>query len=218
MWNLLFLRFLWTYLWIHLVVGYLSHTLSVLSNQFVLARSCQACLGLLSSFRCFHFRQLIITHLGEAVLSVSLHVFLYRLQLIPISLVPHIPLSSADGSFPWCSEFLSVLSFYQGLQKLFYGICSCCCFEKFLMAFCCPLISLFWCCFQYYILPLIGTFVVVDHSHNYPYHTGFCLAVPTVVLVEFPEGAGCTVEIIYHWIHERYISIISWLILWCTGM
>ena len=99
---------------------------------------------------------------------------LYRLQLIPISLVPLIPLSSANGSFPSCSEFLSILSFCQGLQKLFYGICSCCCCEKFLIAFCCPLISLFWCCFQYYILLLIGTFVVVDHSHNYPYHTGFC--------------------------------------------
>ena len=99
---------------------------------------------------------------------------LYRLQLIPISLVPRIPLSSADGSFPWCSEFVSVLSFCQGLQKLFDGICSCCCCEKFLIAFCCPLISLFWCCLQYYILLLIGTFVVVDHSYNYPYHTGFC--------------------------------------------
>ena len=99
---------------------------------------------------------------------------LYHLQLIPIWLVPCIPLSSANGSFSWCSEFLSVLSFCQGLQKLFDGICSCCCCEKFLIAFCCPLISLFWCCFQYYILPLIGTFVMVHHSHNYPYHKGCC--------------------------------------------
>ena len=54
-------------------------------------------------------------------------VILYCLQLIPISLVPPILLSSADGSFPWCSQFVSVLSFCQGLQKLFDGISSCCC-------------------------------------------------------------------------------------------
>ena len=36
---------------------------------------------------------------------------LYGLQLIPISVVPRIPLSSVHGSFPWCSQFVSVLLF-----------------------------------------------------------------------------------------------------------
>ena len=50
---------------------------------------------------------------------------LYGLQFIPISLVLRIPLSSVDGSFPWFSEFVSVLWFCQGLEKLFDGIFSC---------------------------------------------------------------------------------------------
>ena len=155
----------------YLVVGYLSHTLSVLSNRLVLSR--------LSHVFFLHFGLSTSGSLSSPVL-VKLYcpclfmLILYRLQFIPISLVPCIPLASADGSFPWCIEFLSVLSFCQGLLKLFDGICSCFCCEKFLIAFCCPLISLFWCCFQYYILLLIGTFFMVHHSHNYPYHKGCC--------------------------------------------
>ena len=100
---------------------------------------------------------------------------LYGLQIIPISLVLCIPLSSVDGSFPWCSEFVSVLLFYQGLQKLFDGICSCwSCSWEISTGILLSIYIVFWCCFQYYIILLSGSLVVVHHSLNYPYHKGCC--------------------------------------------
>ena len=99
---------------------------------------------------------------------------LYGLQLIPISLVPRIPLSSVDGSFPWSSEFVSVLSFCQGLQKLFDGICPCCCCSwEISTGILLSIDIIFWCCFQYYIF-MTGSFVVIHHSHNYQYDKGCC--------------------------------------------
>ena len=172
--RIFFVIFLWTFLWMHLAVGYLCHTLSVISNLGVWQQ-----LSRLSHLFFLNFGVSTSGSLSSPVL-VKLYcpclfmLILYGFQLIPISLVPRIPLSSVDGSFPWCSEFVSVLSFCQGLQKLFDGICSCGCCEKFRLVFCCLLISLFGCCVQYYILLLSGRFVVIHHSHNYPYHTGCC--------------------------------------------
>ena len=80
-----------------------------------------------------------------------------------------------DGSFPWCSEFVSVLSFCQGLQKLFDGICSCCCCSWEIstgISLCIDIV--FGCCLQYYIILLSGSLVVVHHSLNYPYHKRCC--------------------------------------------
>ena len=80
------------------LVGYLCHTLLVLSNRLVFGSSCQGCLFFLSSFRFLHFTQIIITCFGEALFSVSLHVDIVWFA-IPISLVGAF-LLSADGFFP----------------------------------------------------------------------------------------------------------------------
>ena len=80
-------------------------------------------LSLLSCFLCFgvstwgSLSSLVLVKLYFPCLFMLI---LYGLQLIPISLVPCIPLSSVDGSFLWCSEFVSVLLFCQGLQKLWW--------------------------------------------------------------------------------------------------
>ena len=145
---------------------------------------------------------------------------LYCVQLIPISFVPRIPLSSVGGSFPWCSEFVNVLWFCQGLQKLFDGICSCCCCEKFLLAFSCRLISFFVFIIKifsrveglvWYIIPII--------IHTIKYSVGIANCGTCDI------SGGCrlnrkvphyifAVEIIHHWIHERKACFIYW----CTSM
>ena len=46
----LFSIFVWTFLWMHLAVGYLCHTLSVFSNRLMFGSSCQSCLFFLDFF------------------------------------------------------------------------------------------------------------------------------------------------------------------------
>ena len=105
MYNLFFFKFLLTFLWMHLAVGYLCHPLSVLSNLLVVGSSCQGCLFFL------HFG-VSTSHTLSSLVLVNLYcpclfmLILYGLQFMPISLV------------------------------------AC---EKFLLPFCCPLISLFSC-------------------------------------------------------------------------
>ena len=119
--NFLFLKFLLSFLWIILAVGYLRRTLFVLSNRLCLAAVVKAVSSFLLSFLgvCTwgSLSSLVLVKLYFPCLFMLIS---YGLQFIPISLVPRIPLSSVDGSFPWCSEFVSVLLFCQGLQKLWW--------------------------------------------------------------------------------------------------
>ena len=141
--NVLFLNFSCTFLWMHLAVGYLCHILRLLSNCWCLAAAVKPVSSfLLSFFWCFDFRELIITCLDEAVFSFLFMLILYGLQFIPISLVPCI-LLSVDGFFLWCSEFVSVLSFCQWLQKLWWHI-----FIFLLLLFLRNFVWC-WCFFQY---------------------------------------------------------------------
>ena len=112
----------WTFPWMHLAVGYWCHTLLVLSNRLVFGSSCE---GFFIS--CF-FISVFPLHTAyhhlfwwRCIFAFLFMLILYDLQLIPIWLVPCI-LLSANGSFPPRSEFVSVLSFCQGLQKLWWDI------------------------------------------------------------------------------------------------
>ena len=113
-----------------------------------------------------------------------------------------------------------MLSFCQGLQKLFDGICSCCCCEKFLRAFCCPLISFFVSNIKFFS-GVEGLSLYINHIIIYTIKDavgipkyGTCWISGRCRLNRKVPHYVFAVEIVHHWIHERKACFIYW----CTGM
>ena len=101
------------------------------------------------------------------------------------------------------------MSFCQGLQKLFDGICSCCSLQKFLLVFCCPLISFFvsnitfFCRVErllWYIIPII--IHTIKDAVGIPKY-GTCQISGGCRLNRKVPHYVFAVEIIHHWIHEK---------------
>ena len=219
--RLLFLQFLWTFLWMHLV-GYLCDTLLILSKHGVWQQ-----LSRLSLLSCFLSSGVSTSGSLSSPVLVKLYfpclfmLILYGLQFIAMLIVPCI-LLSADGSFPWCSEFVSVLSFCQGWQKLFDGILflHVAVVKKFLLEFWFPLISIFVSNIKF-LSRVEGLFLYIMHIIIHTIQDA--VAIPKYATCQicggcrlsrkFPEYVFA-VEIIHHWIHERK----TYFIYWCTRM
>ena len=214
-------------LFLHLGVS-TSHSLSSLALvklycSCLIILICMVCNWFLSDLffvLFYHLRTLSSLVLVKLYFPCLFMLILYGLQLMSISLVPCILLSSVVGSFPWCSDFLSGLSFCQGLQKVFDGICSCFCCEKCRLVFCCPLIFFFYVVSNIKIFcPVEGFFSYIIHIIIHTIHDA--VGIPNWCTLCISRGCRLntivshyvfTVQTIHHWIHERYISIISLLI------
>ena len=110
--------------------------------------------------------------------------------------------------------------FARDYRNCFDGICSCCCCEKFLLAFCSPLISFF-----VFIIKIFsrveGLFWYIIHIIIHTIKDAVCIGNCGTCDI----SGGCRLnrkvphyvfaqEIIHHWIHERKTCFIFW----CTVM
>ena len=103
---------------------------------------------------------------------------------------------------------------------MFHGICSCCHCEKFLLAFCCPLISFFVSNIKFFS-GVEGLSLYIIHIIIHTINDAVAISNYGTCQIsrwwrlnrKFPHYVFA-VEIVHHWIHESKICFIYW----CTGM